>query len=215
MVRSRSKYERGKQAESPEKAGSWTKGTLPERHTGIVKKMRRTIQELDAYVARFGQAISACGYSDLLCKYVEMLNSLQPTDPSWNAYLKAVRDTYYDLEDVAYQMGQWKKMLRPEKRMMSDKTRELCDKFNAREERVVFLTGQHKKGYDSAQEWINELGKLDADNKRDVLGNLQEKGESMRSSAKRIRSQLHDGIKDLVTDELVRRLTELEQSGEG
>ncbi|MFQ6102295.1 MAG: hypothetical protein ACE5OS_13840 [Anaerolineae bacterium] len=208
-----SKYEIGKQAKPPEETG-FTPDTLTDRRRRILDKMTRTVDELRTYIERYGQAVDAERFSTILLEQIDLLDSLQPTD-DWKGYLRDIRRIYDESAKLARKMSQWKKMLRPEKRVMSDQTRKLRDEFNAREESVMVLVEQHKQAHDSTKDHMPRLRQLPSGEKHKVLDELQSFVRSMCTSAGEIRDQLYDGINNLVTEELKAQLGELRQPGEG
>lgn len=201
-----SKYERGKQAE-PAGEGDFDLDTLIARHRRILDKMTTTVDELRAYVERYGQAVNAQRLSIILCEQIDLLGSLQPTDDP-KGYLKDIKRVYGDSAELANTMSEWEEILRPEREGMSPQTRKLSRSFSAREKKVLILVKDHKEEHDRAKDHIKKLRKVQN------LERLQELAENMHTNARKICNELHGGIEKLITEELKMRLEELKQAGD-
>jgi len=191
-----------------EEASTFTRDTLADRRAHVVKKMGKTVDELDAYIEQYGRAISAHRFSAILRERTKRLRDLQPSDERWEAFWEAAEPIYDELEGLAYGMSQWREARRPRKEP-SEITAEFKAKFGFREQRVLELVDQYREAHDKAKTSRSELRRLQGERDDRLLRELQDSVKNMHTNADKMCRELYQAINELIKKELNTQLAEL------
>jgi len=194
-------------------ASAFTRDTLADRRAHIIKKMSKTVDELDAYIEQYGRAISAHRFSAILRERTKRLRDLQPSDERWEAYWEATEPIYDELEGLAWGMSEWREAHRPKKEP-SEITVEFKAKFGLREQRVLELVDQYTEAHDRAKTSRSELRRLRGEQDDRLLRELRDSVKDMHTNADKMCRELYQAITELIKRELNTQLAELGQPPE-
>ncbi len=196
-----------------EEATAFTRDTLSDRRAHIIRKMSKTVDELDAYIEQYGRAISAHRFSAILRERTKRLRDLQPSDERWEAYWEATEPIYDELEGLAWGMSEWREAHRPRKEP-SEITAEFKAKFGLREQRVLELVDQYTEAHDRAKTSRSELRRLRGGQDNQLMRELRDSVKDMHTNADKMCRELYQAITELIKRELNMQLAELGQPPE-